>query len=120
MISEDWAARAAGLVRDGRLDLFVAVAGSKPVGYAAVTYDVGTWNAATYAHLDCLYVVGDYRGVGTGRRLFGAVVQHSRDLGHSELQWQTPAWNDGAIRFYRRLSPAEQAKQRFTLDLDRQ
>ena len=44
-----------------------------------------------------------------------AVVAMTRSLGLQEVQWQTPEWNDGAVRFYERRGAVAKAKQRFTL-----
>lgn len=65
--------------------------------------------------MDCLYVCADARGAGVGRMLFDVVVAHARASGRAELQWQTPAWNTDAARFYRRAGAAEAAKLRYVL-----
>ena len=45
-----------------------------------------------------------------------AAVQHrAQMLGCEAMQWQTPVWNEGAIRFYDRLGATRLAKQRYTL-----
>jgi ribosomal protein S18 acetylase RimI-like enzyme len=119
VVPPDWAVRAAGLVAAGRLDLLVARTGGVPVGYASVTTDVETWTAAPYAHLNCLFVADGCRDLGVGRLLVSAVIALVRARGIGTLQWQTPAWNTGAVRFYRRLGAEPQAKQRFTLVLPR-
>ena len=46
-----------------------------------------------------------------------AVQCHRRQMGCANLQWQTPAWNEAAIRFYDRLGAGRLAKQRYTLPL---
>lgn len=116
-VPADWAEGAARLIAAGRLDLFVAEVEGEAVGYASVTTDVATWTAAPYAHLDCLFVAERWRDLGVGRLLVGAVVDHVRTRGLGELQWQTPAWNEDAIRFYRRLGAQGRRKERFTLAL---
>lgn len=117
VLPEDWAGRMAGLVNAGRLVLFLAVRRGAPIGYATVTHDVSTWSGRTFAHLDCLFVDDGDRGRGTGRLLFDAVLDHARSVGCYGLQWQTPAWNEGAIRFYRRTGAVNTTKERFTLPL---
>ncbi|WP_247040623.1 GNAT family N-acetyltransferase [Arthrobacter rhizosphaerae] len=117
VIPLDWADRIAKLIHVGRLNLFVAMVSGNPVGYAALTSDVETWAALPYGHLDCLYVDEEYRDFGVGRLLMDAVIVYAQDQGFGELQWQTPAWNAKAIRFYDRLGGKRQAKQRFTLAL---
>lgn len=117
VIPRDWADRIANLIHMERLNLFVAMVSGNPVGYAALTSDVETWEASPYGHLDCLYVVEKYRDAGVGRLLMDAVILYAQDQGFDELQWQTPAWNDKAIRFYDRLGGKRQTKQRFALAL---
>jgi RimJ/RimL family protein N-acetyltransferase len=47
------------------------------------------------------------------------VTAEARALGLTEVQWQTPSWNEGAIRFYDRLGARARAKTRFTLTVER-
>lgn len=114
-VPADWADRVAALIAAGRIDLLVASIDGRVVGYATVTSDVDTWSAEPYAHLECLFVAEGHRDRGVGRLLVDRVVEHVRAGGYDELQWQTPAWNEDAIRFYRRLGAVGSAKERFTL-----
>ena len=92
-------------------------ASGEAVGYASVTLDWATLAAQPFAHLDCLYLMELARGQGAGRLLVDAVARFAREQGCLNLQWQTPHWNAGAIRFYRRLGARSQAKERFALAL---
>jgi Acetyltransferase (GNAT) family. len=66
--------------------------------------------------MDCLFLRDHARGQGLGALLMDAVVALARELGLSEVQWQTPSWNEGAIRFYgRRIGVRAVDKLRFTL-----
>ena len=47
--------------------------------------------------------------------MMAAVRQRAQMLGCEAMQWQTPVWNEGAIRFYDRLGATRLAKQRYTL-----
>ncbi|MFE6511344.1 GNAT family N-acetyltransferase [Nocardioides sp. NPDC057767] len=100
-----------------RIHVLVAVQGDALVGYASWSLEASTWQAAEYAHLDCLYLQESVRGRGAGRLLMRAVAAEAHAAGAGELQWQTPDWNDEAIRFYRRTGAREAAKARFTLPL---
>lgn len=118
--------------RNGRLEslrrafeervLFGWVAESAPTlcGYATATIDFSTWRAASFMHLDCLYVRDAYRDQGVGKRLMRAVIENARTRGMLELQWQTPDWNTAADRFYRRFGAVARSKFRYTLALPRQ
>lgn len=100
-----------------RLYAWLAFAGDTAIGYASATLDFSTLDRAPFLHLDCLYVREAWRGRAIGRRLWQLVRDHAVQLRCRQLQWQTPDWNEAAIRFYRGLGARAQAKQRFTLDL---
>ena len=101
-----------------RLWAWIAEDRSGPLGYASASSEVSTWRASEYVHLDCLYLRDGQRGRGIGAALLRAVIAHARALGASQLQWQTPDWNQDAARFYRRHGASEAFKRRYTLDLD--
>jgi len=113
----DWEARAWRLVAAGRLTILVARDGADAVGYSSVATEVETWTASPFAHLDCLFVADGRRGAGIGRVLFDAGAAEARRQGLSELQWQTPDWNSGAIRFYEELGATIKDKKRFSFAL---
>lgn len=85
-------------------------------GFATASLELSTWDAAHYLHLDCLYLRESYRGQGLGRALFARVAAEVEKLGAINLQWQTPGWNEDAIRFYQRLGASSKPKLRLTLD----
>jgi GNAT superfamily N-acetyltransferase len=98
-----------------RLRLLVAEVAGELVGYASCAPELSTWEGREYLHLDCLFVRAGVRGGGVGVRLVEAVVAEARALGYGEVQWQTPEWNEGAVRFYRRLGAVAKPKLRFSL-----
>ncbi|MEV0460088.1 GNAT family N-acetyltransferase [Catellatospora methionotrophica] len=81
-------------------------------GYATWTRDFATWTGRPYTHLDCLYLAATHRGQGLGTRLLDAVRAAT---GADDLQWQTPAWNTDAQRFYERQGAHPAPKIRYTL-----
>jgi GNAT superfamily N-acetyltransferase len=109
------AARLAQALEAGRLFAWLGFLGVQAVGYASATLDYSTLAARPFLHLDCLYLDALARGRGLGGELLGAVRDQARALGCEALQWQTPVWNEGAIRFYDRLGATRLAKQRYTL-----
>jgi len=100
-----------------RLYGFVAEADDEIVGYATGSLETSTWSARQYLHMDCLFVMAHARGAGVGACLLAGMRDLARRLGVDEMQWQTPTWNDGAIRFYQRIGASRQSKMRFRLDL---
>lgn len=119
----------ATIVEDGLADrLRVAIFGARPRlwawvladvdgrarGYATATRAFSTWSGRIHLHMDCLYLEPDFRGGGHGGRLMDAVRSVARRSGLAEVQWQTPEWNERAIRFYERQGAVGAAKRRFT------
>lgn len=86
------------------------------VGYTTWSQEVSTWEAATYAHMDCLYLDPTTRGQGLGRLLVQQLARDALTAGCQQVQWQTPAFNQRAIPFYERLGAASKEKVRFFLE----
>jgi ribosomal protein S18 acetylase RimI-like enzyme len=101
-----------------RLMAWLACIGDAVVGYASATVDFSTLDRVSYLHMDCLYVRAPWRNHAIGRQLWEHVIAHASAQRCASVQWQTPAWNDGAARFYRRLGANEHAKLRYVLPLD--
>jgi GNAT superfamily N-acetyltransferase len=98
--------------------LIVADDGIGLVGYAALTFDYALWSASRFAHLDCLFVRDTMRGRRIGKHLFDETRRLAEAAGASRIEWQTPAWNVDAIRFYEREGGRDLAKMRFGLSVD--
>jgi len=87
-------------------------------GFASVTLERSTWDADRFLHLDCIFLRPGYRGRALGQVLMTRVARAAVEFGAVNLQWQTPAWNADAIRFYRRLGASAAEKLRFTMTPD--
>lgn len=96
-----------------RLFVWVVVNEQHLLGFAAVTLDFSTWDAAQFAHLDCLYLQEAARAKGIGAAIFKTVLEFASSRGCINLQWQTPEWNTLAIRFYERQGATAKTKKRF-------
>jgi GNAT superfamily N-acetyltransferase len=101
-----------------RLHAWVADAQSELIAYSTATVDFATWGAREYLHMDCLFVREHWRGHGVGALLLNDVLSFARQYGYIEVQWQTPAWNVAAARFYCRNGALSAEKLRFTLRTD--
>ena len=97
-----------------RLRIWVVDEGRGAVGFVSVGREASTWQAQDYLHMDCLYLRPEARNRGLGRALLQVVADKARVLGLTEIQWQTPAWNEGAIRFYRHQGAVCIEKLRFS------
>lgn len=121
----------ASFIKDGLIDkLTRCIQGSQPrlvihvvelndelVGYAASSREFSSWSGEDYLHLDCLYVIESMRDKKIGRSVFATVVNHAKQSGLNQIQWQTPDWNTDAIRFYESRGAFSKSKTRFYLDL---
>lgn len=87
------------------------------VGYATCAPELSTWDGREYLHMDCLFLLPGHRGLGLGVLLMDAVADEARTLGLDVVQWQTPTWNEGAIRFYDRLGAEGRQKVRYSLSV---
>ena len=96
---------------------WVAQVDGEIVGYASGAVEFSTWTAREFLHLDCLYLDDRARGGGLGSDLLDAVRAEARDRGLVSVQWWTPDWNDGAVRFYERHGARAEPRTRFVLDL---
>jgi GNAT superfamily N-acetyltransferase len=76
------------------------------------------FDAACFLHMDCLYLREETRGLGLGRQLVMEIASLAYRLGCVNVQWQTPVWNERAIRFYQRLGAKGKQKVRFFLPGD--
>lgn len=97
-----------------RLHCLVAQVGDEVIGYATFADEISTWTAGSYIHVDCLFVQAPFRGVGIGEKLMREIRRHAADR-NLAMQWQTPSFNERAIRFYLRLGAERKEKIRFYL-----
>ena len=97
-----------------RLGCLVAGRAGRLDAYVTFAREYSTWRAAPFLHVDCLYVVASRRDEGIGRRLMETVARSAAAQGLTDLEWQTPAWNTLAARFYERLGASGLPKVRYT------
>ncbi|MEU6355790.1 GNAT family N-acetyltransferase [Streptomyces sp. NPDC047072] len=97
--------------------LVAALPDGEVVGYATCAPELSTWDGREYLHMDCLFLLPGHRGLGLGVLLMDAVADEARTLGLDAVQWQTPTWNEGAIRFYDRLGAEGRQKVRYSLSV---
>ena len=83
------------------------------VGYATFMKQFSTWDADHYLYLDCLYLQEAARGQGGGLKVMEKIREYAIGENCRAVQWQTPAYNKAAIRFYRRMGARSTAKERF-------
>ena len=86
-------------------------------GYFSYTFDFSTWDAQTFLYLDCLYLDPEFRGLRIGEKVFEKLKAIAKTNNCVNIQWQTPAFNKRAIKFYNRIGGEGKDKVRFFLDL---
>ncbi len=93
----------------------VVVVDSKLSGYFTYTFDFSTWSAQAFLYLDCLYLAEKIRGNRIGEEILKILRTIAIKNACANIQWQTPSFNEAAIRFYLRNGAMAKEKIRFTL-----
>ena len=101
-----------------RLFCLVVEVDSKVVGYTSYTFDFSTWDAKQFLYMDCLYLEPDFRGYGIGENLIDKLKIIAQQENCVNMQWQTPVFNERAVKFYKRIAAAGKEKVRFTSNLE--
>jgi len=83
------------------------------VGYATFMKQFSTWSASHYLYLDCLFLADSTRGKGIGKQLMEKLQEIAIQKKCSSIEWQTPTFNESAIRFYDKLGAISKSKERF-------
>jgi GNAT superfamily N-acetyltransferase len=104
--------------REPSLRVWVAESEGTLIAYVSATIDISTWAAERFIHMDCLFVRASHRNQNIGARLLRCVALEGKRLGIGQMQWQTPAWNVNADRFYRRMPLIVTEKFRYQARLD--
>jgi GNAT superfamily N-acetyltransferase len=100
-----------------KLHCFVIESKGNLEGYFTYTFDFSTWDAQIFMYLDCLYLEPDFRGFGIGEIVFEKLKLIAEQNNCINIQWQTPIFNERAIKFYNRIGGIGKDKVRFFIDL---
>ncbi len=93
----------------------IAESENQIVGYVTYSFEFSTWDAELYTHMDCLFLREFARGFGIGEALVEQIKLASKENNCSIIQWQTPQFNERAIRFYYRIGATSKEKLRMYL-----
>jgi GNAT superfamily N-acetyltransferase len=104
-------------MRQSPVRIFIAAVAQETLAYAALTTDYSLWRGHKWAHLDCLFVKQEARGLGIGAKLLHHIKRVSRRSALDRLEWQTPDWNQKAIAFYHREGAISASKMRFCIEI---
>jgi ribosomal protein S18 acetylase RimI-like enzyme len=86
-------------------------------GYATYTYDFSTWDAKIFMYMDCLFIEENFRGYKIGEKIMENLKEIAENENCINIQWQTPTFNERAIKFYNRIGGVGKNKVRFAIDL---
>jgi ribosomal protein S18 acetylase RimI-like enzyme len=100
-----------------KLYCLVVEANNTIVGYVSYTFDYSTWDAADFMYMDCLFLEEEARSFGIGEVLIEKLKEIAIQKNCVNVQWQTPHFNERAIKFYNRIGAKGKEKVRFTLTL---
>lgn len=98
---------------DSNIKCLIAESDTEIMGYATFFKQFSTWDAGYYMYVDCLFLKEDARGNGAGKQIMELIRAISKEEGCPIIQWQTPSFNTGAIKFYSRLGAERKNKERF-------
>ncbi|MEH0152852.1 GNAT family N-acetyltransferase [Limibacter armeniacum] len=96
---------------------YVVESNAELAGYFSFTFDFSTWDAQTFLYLDTLYLEPAYRGFRIGEKIMGKLIEIAQEHNCVNIQWQTPEFNEGAIKFYKRIGGVAKNKVRFSYPL---
>lgn len=98
---------------NSNIKCLIAESDTEIMGYATFFKQFSTWNAGYYMYVDCLFLKENARGNGTGKQIMELIRVLSKEQDCQIIQWQTPSFNTGAIKFYSRIGAERKNKERF-------
>ena len=109
--------KSALLSHNPTLHCWIVMVEDEMAGYATFTFDFSTWEVRHYLRLDCIYLEEKFRGLGIGTEMMKRLMKVARERDCVNLQWQTPVFNETAIRFYERMGGKGLLKKRFFISI---
>lgn len=100
---------------DKKLYCSVIESEHKLQGYFSYTFDFSTWEGENFLYLDCLYLEPEFRGQRIGDIVFQKLKEIAVNNDCANIQWQTPIFNESAIRFYNRIGGISKEKVRYVM-----
>jgi GNAT superfamily N-acetyltransferase len=83
--------------------LIAETSDGEAAGFALYFYNYSTWRGRIGIHLEDLFVLPRFRGLGLGKALLARVAARAVEQGCVRLQWDVLEWNQTAIDFYQGL-----------------
>ncbi len=86
-----------------RAEAILGEAAGVVAGFAVYFHNFSTFLGRPGLYIEDVFVRPRFRGRGLGRRFFIHLARLARDRGCGRMEWAVLNWNEGAIRFYRRI-----------------
>ncbi|VAX37002.1 hypothetical protein MNBD_UNCLBAC01-1449 [hydrothermal vent metagenome] len=97
-----------------KVECIVVEKGRYLVGYATFMKQFSTWDANHYIYLDCLFLKESVRGQNIGHKIMCEIKEYANIQNCKIIQWQTPVFNEKAIKFYEKNGAISKTKERFS------
>lgn len=85
------------------VEVIIAEFNGQPAGYALFFKSYSTFLAKPGIYLEDLYVRPQFRSQGIGEALLKYLANLCLQRSYGRLEWAVLDWNEGAIKFYRRV-----------------
>jgi GNAT superfamily N-acetyltransferase len=114
---EEAARLSSWIFETGRAEALVAELDGRIEGLAIFFEGINSFRARPFLFLEDLVVADAARSRGVGEGLMAAVAREAAARNASRVEWAVLDWNEGALRFYRRLGGRPQTEwMRYSLD----
>ena len=86
------------------LSVLVAEQSGITVGIASYYfYKISTFSGKKVLYLEDLYILPQFRGMGTGRKFFDELKRIAKEKNCGKIEWKCLEWNKPSIAFYDRI-----------------
>lgn len=85
---------------ENRFEVYLASIDGNTIGMALFYERYSTWKGP-FIHLEDLFVIPEFRGMGVGRMLLEWVIFEANKRGARRLGWEVLDWNTPAVDFYK-------------------
>jgi GNAT superfamily N-acetyltransferase len=93
-----------------RLEAYLALLESVPVGYALVFETYSSFLALPTLYLEDIFILPECRRGGIGMKFFRTLVAEAHRRGCGRMEWTVLDWNQLAINFYQKIGAREMSE----------
>ena len=85
-------------------EAIIAYSEVEPIGFALFYFNYSSFTGLPGLYLEDIFVRPSSRDAGVGLQIFRYLATRAQERGCGRIEWSVLDWNEGAIRFYRRLA----------------